>query len=177
MEMDVENGLSCVLARIHYHPEAGFIYPFLLSKVGGYSQDVPHELFVVLIKFEYSGDMVLGDYEDMYRRFWIYIIERQHFIIFIDDIAGDLSPYNPTEDAIRFGFLHGFTLYVHLYRKTPEPFILIDINVFSEAYRPLFRLSMIAPKEEVHPRRLFVEAPVPRHKRIIDYILLFTVSF
>ena len=108
--MDVKYGLACVLARVEDDSESGFLYPVPGSEVRSHSKDVTHKLLVMLFQMEHSRDMVFWDYQDVDWRFGIYVLERQYFVVLIDDVSGDLFPDDSAENAVRFGFFHGYVL-------------------------------------------------------------------
>ncbi len=148
--MDVENGLSGVFSRIHNYPESGFPYPLLRCEFRCDGENMSHKPLVLVIDIIYSGDVLFWDYEDMYRCFGVYVIERQHLIVLIDDIAGNLFTCNSAENT--FVTVHRPILSREKLCSQQAGNILHTLIVhksFLSAY--LFRFCVVASEEVVDP--------------------------
>lgn len=96
--MNMIDGLSSVLAGVHYGPvSAG--QPFGASYLGGRPKQVPHHCAVILIGLGHGRNVLARNNENMDRRLRLDIRKRVTLVILVNGFGRDASINDPAEKA------------------------------------------------------------------------------
>jgi hypothetical protein len=108
MAMDMIHRLPAVGLAVDYEAGASFGAALLRRQFLGLVEEPPQESLIAFFQFHHIGDVPLGDYQKMYRRFGIHIVKGQNFVILVDFSAGYFSLYDLAEDTVSHGSLLRF---------------------------------------------------------------------
>jgi len=100
MEVNMENGLTCVMAIIDDHTITVFIKPLLGSNGPGNEEQVPDDFTVRNANAMNICDMFFGHDERMDRRLGIEILKSDRVFIFVNNRCGDLFLDDPAKQAV-----------------------------------------------------------------------------
>lgn len=100
MKMDMMDGLSAVLAAVVYNTVAVFKL-FLLRNFCNRLKNVSYFRAVGGINLVRRADMLFGNYYNVERGFWVYVVKRVNILILIDLCTGNLPRCYFAEKTIR----------------------------------------------------------------------------
>jgi hypothetical protein len=95
----MHDGLSAVFAAIVDHTEA-VLQPFCLGDLGNRLKALGNIAGILLVDSSGAADILLGNYQEVYRSLGIDIPKGKNVLIFIDLGAGNLTVDNLAEQAI-----------------------------------------------------------------------------
>lgn len=99
VNVQVKDGLAAMGAGVDDQPIATFFDSFLLGQLAGNEKQLPHEGFVFWLKFVDGANVAVGDDQDVYRGFGVNVAKGSDALILIDDLSGEMTGNDLTEDA------------------------------------------------------------------------------
>jgi hypothetical protein len=100
VQVDVKYRLSGISVRVEDRPKPTGCEPAVLRDGGPATDQLAEDLIVLDANLVQRGDMSFRNHQDVRRRLWVDVVERQHTLIFVDDRRGDLVVGNPAKEAI-----------------------------------------------------------------------------
>lgn len=98
--MDVEHGLSAVLAGIDHAAETRFVQTFLPGNPRARVQQMPHQWCIVRLEIRQAGDMPAGNHQNMGGGLRIDVPERKDLLVLVDLVRRNLAGQYAAEQTI-----------------------------------------------------------------------------
>jgi hypothetical protein len=113
MNVEVIHRLAAVLLTVNHKPRALFSAAFAEGQFFGFGKKLSQQNSV---GFQYGGDVLFGDHQEVKGSLGMYVVEGQKFVVFVEFFTGDFPCDNFTKNTV-----HGFIVrFAGIFTSVPQ---------------------------------------------------------